>query len=124
MIGDIIINEKDLSMTFPFSRTVRCSSHLVIQDPVGHLGSPGQVSYVLSENAEGRSEQPNLQLQLMCCTSTSHMGHIFSGWDLGTWEVENHWKVVRCVIASTRREMLVLVDFQDDYYSINYWIIY
>jgi len=34
--------------------------------------------------------------------------------------VENYWKVVRCIVANTRRGMLVLVDFQDDYHSINY----
>ncbi len=28
------------------------------------------------------------------------------------------------VITNTRRDILVLVDFQDDYYSINYQIIY
>jgi len=38
--------------------------------------------------------------------------------------MENHWKVVRCVVANIRRGVLVLVDFQDDYYSINYQIIY
>jgi len=29
-----------------------------------------------------------------------------------------------CVITNTGREMLVLVDFQDDYYSVSYQIIY
>ena len=38
--------------------------------------------------------------------------------------MENYWKVVRYVIVNTGREILVLVDFQDDYYNINYWIIY
>ena len=33
-------------------------------------------------------------------------------------------KVAMCVVANTRREILVLVDFQDDYYSISYQIIY
>ena len=28
------------------------------------------------------------------------------------------------IIANTRIEILVLVDFQDDYYRVNYWIIY
>ena len=68
--------------------------------------------------------QNNLQLQLMYCTSISCMGHIFQIKNLRTQRVENHWKVVRCIIANTRREMLVLVDFQNDYYSIDYQIIY
>ena len=38
--------------------------------------------------------------------------------------MENHWKMARCVIANTKKGMLVLVDFQDDYYSVDYWIIY
>jgi len=32
--------------------------------------------------------------------------------------------MARYVITNNRREILVLVDFQDDYHSINYWIIY
>jgi len=30
--------------------------------------------------------------------------------------VKNHWKVVRYVIVNTGRDILVLVDFQDNYY--------
>ena len=29
---------------------------------------------------------------------------------------------MRCVIANMGGEILVLVDFQDDYYNIDYWI--
>ena len=36
--------------------------------------------------------------------------------------MENHQKVVRCVVANTGEEVLVLVDFEDDYYSVGYWI--
>jgi len=28
--------------------------------------------------------------------------------------VDNHWKVVRCATANTRRVVLVLVNFQDE----------
>ena len=38
--------------------------------------------------------------------------------------MEDHQKVVRCVITNIEREVLVLVDFQDNYYSISYQIIY
>jgi len=38
--------------------------------------------------------------------------------------METHWKVARYVIANTGREIPVLVDFQNDYYSIDYQIIY
>ena len=69
-----------------------------------HLGSPELSDYALSENTEGRS--------FWCpYISMSHMGHMFQTGD--------HWKVARCVIANTRREVLVLVDFQDDYHSVN-----
>jgi len=33
--------------------------------------------------------------------------------------MENHQKVVICVAANTGREVLVLVDFQDKYYSVS-----
>ena len=36
--------------------------------------------------------------------------------------MENHQQVVRCVAANTGREVLVLVDFQNKYYSVSYWI--
>jgi len=44
----------------------------------------------------------------------------------GTWElrVENYQGVARCIIANTGKKMLVLVNFQDDYHSVNYWIKY
>jgi len=38
--------------------------------------------------------------------------------------MKNYQKMAKCVVTNTRREILVLVDFQNDYYSINYWIIY
>ena len=36
--------------------------------------------------------------------------------------MKTHQKVVICVAANTGREVLVLVDFQDKYYSVSYWI--
>ena len=44
--------------------------------------------------------------------------------NLWTSRIENHQKMARCVVTNTKREVLVLVDFQDNYYSIDYWIIY
>ena len=38
--------------------------------------------------------------------------------------MEDHQKVVRYVVTNTGREVLVLVDFQDNYHSVNNWIIY
>jgi len=38
--------------------------------------------------------------------------------------MEDYQKVVRCINTNTGREMLVLVDFQNDYYSVSYQIIY
>ena len=34
--------------------------------------------------------------------------------------MENYLKVVRYIVTNTKRGMLVLVDFQNNYYSINY----
>ena len=34
--------------------------------------------------------------------------------------MENHQKVVKYIVTNTGREVLVLVDFQDTYYNINY----
>ena len=31
--------------------------------------------------------------------------------------MENHQKIARYIVANTKRRMLVLVDFQNDYYS-------
>ena len=36
--------------------------------------------------------------------------------------MEDYWKIVRCVVANIRREVLVLVNFQDKYYSVSYQI--
>ena len=66
----------------------------------------------------------DLQLQLVCCASTIYMSCIFSEWNLGTQGIENHWKIVRCVITNTRKSVLALVNFQNNYYNINYQIIY
>ena len=38
--------------------------------------------------------------------------------------MESHWKVARYAVANIRKRVLVLVDFQNDYYNINYWFIY
>ena len=38
--------------------------------------------------------------------------------------MENHWKVARYVVTNTKREALVVVNFQDSYYSVSYQIIY
>ena len=53
---------------------------------------------------------------------TSHTNHIFQirNWELRGWK--NYWKMASCIITNTRKEMLVLVDFQNNYYSINYGI--
>jgi len=32
--------------------------------------------------------------------------------------------VARYIVANTERGVLVLVDFQDNYHSVDYWIIY
>ena len=63
-----------------------------------------------------------MALAYMLCLYESYWLHIL-GQKLGTKRVKNHWKVARCVIANTRKGLLVLVDFQNDYYSINYQII-
>jgi len=34
--------------------------------------------------------------------------------------MENNRKVVRYIVTNTKRRMLVLVDFQDDYHSVDY----
>ena len=36
--------------------------------------------------------------------------------------MENYWKVAKCVIVNIKRKVLILVNFQDKYYSINYQI--
>ena len=38
--------------------------------------------------------------------------------------MEDYWKVARYIIANTRRKVLVLVDFQNNYYNVSYYIIY
>jgi len=38
--------------------------------------------------------------------------------------MENNRKVAKYVVTNTKRRVLVLVDFQDDYYSVDYQIIY
>jgi len=38
--------------------------------------------------------------------------------------MENYQEIARCVVANTGRGMLVLIDFQNNYYSIDYQIIY
>jgi len=84
----------------------------------GHYFQTGRLIY--DNLRTWKADWNDLQLQLMYYISTSCMNHIFSDQNLGTWRVENYQKIVRCIIANTGREVLVLVDFQDDYYSINY----
>jgi len=87
-----------------------------------HLRSSELSNFTLSESIKDKAEQP-LASAYMLYLYELHKSHI-SDQELGTQRAENYQKVVRYIIANTRREILVLVGFQDDYYSINYWIIY
>ena len=79
-------------------------------------------NYVLSENMEDRLEYPLTSAYILYLYELYRQ--YISDQDLETQKVENYWKVIRCVIANTRRGVLVLVDFQNNYYSVDYWIIY
>jgi len=83
-----------------------------------YLRSSELSNFTLSENIEDRAEQSLISVYVWYLYK-SHKLHI-SDQRLGTQRVENYQKVVRYVIANTRREVLVLVGFQDNYYSINY----
>ena len=77
---------------------------------------------MLSENIKDRLKQPSALA--LYYASTSHIGYIFQIRTWRLWRVENHQKVARCVVANTRIGVLVLVNFQNDYFSVDYWIIY
>ena len=67
--------------------------------------------------------QEPLASAYMLCLHESYWLYI-SDQGLRTQRVENCWKVARCAIVNIGKDMLVLVDFQNDYHSVNYWIIY
>ena len=76
----------------------------------------------LSKNIEDRLEQ-SLALACVLYLYQLHRSHILDC-DLGTQRVKDYQKVVRYIIDNIKRVILVLVDFQNDYYSVNYQIIY
>jgi len=87
-----------------------------------YLKSPELSSFVLSENVGDGAEQFSASAYMLCLYESYRL--YILDWGLETWRVENHWKVARYVVTNTKREALVVVNFQDSYYSVSYQIIY
>ena len=72
--------------------------------------------FALSENTKDKIEWP-LASAYMLYLYKSHWSYILDQ-KLTTWRIAKH------VVTNIRKKVLILVNFQNKYYSINYQIIY